>query len=298
MSGQDAAISGIDLPAPPVRTRRRRLHQAIGTGDVAAALFLLAAFVVIAFGPLLAPYSAITFHPEHALEPPNAAFWFGTDEFGRDVFSRVLAGAQPTLLLAIGAAAGGVLLGTLTGLVAGYATGLLDEAVMRVMDALMSFPALILAMLIVVMLGNNPFYVVLALAIVFWPRSARLVRSVVIDLVHREFIDAARSRGEGVGYILLRELLPNAWMIIAVDFGLRITNGILLAAALAYLGIGVAPPTPAWGLMVRDGQQFMEMAPWLVVAPCVAIALTSIGTVMFGERLRRAVAMPGGGRLR
>ncbi len=266
--------------------------------DIAALGFLALVVLLVAAGPLLAPFSPTAFDPEHALEAPSLTYLFGTDEFGRDVFSRVLSGAQPTLLLALASAVTGVMLGTATGLVAGYAGGAADEAIMRVMDALMSFPALILAMLVVVMLGANPVNVVLALGIVFWPRSARLVRSVVVELARREFVEAARSRGEAWPYILLRELLPNVRMIVVVDFSLRITYGILLSASLAYLGIGVAPPTPAWGLMVRDGQQFLELAPWLVVFPCLAVALTAVGTMLVGERLRRSVAIPGAERLR
>ncbi len=268
----------------------------LSAGDIAAIGFIAALLILLILGPMLAPFSPTAFDAAHALEPPDGTFLFGTDEFGRDVFSRVLCGARPTLLLALASAGAGVILGALTGLIAGYAAGTTDEVLMRLMDALMSFPALILAMLVVVMLGSDPVNVVLALAVVFWPRSARLVRSAVMELARREFIDAARSRGESRPYILWRELLPNVRMIIVVDFSLRITYGVLLSASLAYLGIGVAPPTPAWGLMVHDGQQFLEIAPWLVIFPCLAVALTAMGTLLAGERLRRAVALPGGGR--
>ncbi|HEY6433365.1 MAG TPA: ABC transporter permease [Acetobacteraceae bacterium] len=270
----------------------------LSAGDIAAIGFIAVLLILLIVGPMLAPFSPTAFDAAHALEPPDGTFLFGTDEFGRDVFSRVLCGARPTLLLALASAGAGVILGTLTGLIAGYAAGTADEVLMRLMDALMSFPALILAMLVVVMLGANPVNVVLALAVVFWPRSARLVRSAVMELARREFVDAARSRGESRRYILWRELLPNVRMIIVVDFSLRITYGVLLSASLAYLGIGVAPPTPAWGLMVHDGQQFLEIAPWLVIFPCLAVALTAMGTLLAGERLRRSVALPGGGRPR
>ncbi len=270
----------------------------LSAGDIAAIGFIAVLLILLISGPMLAPFSPTAFDAAHALEPPDGTFLFGTDEFGRDVFSRVLCGARPTLLLALASAGAGVILGTLTGLIAGYAAGTTDEVLMRLMDALMSFPALILAMLVVVMLGSDPVNVVLALAVVFWPRSARLVRSAVMELARREFIDAARSRGESRPYILWRELLPNVRMIIVVDFSLRITYGVLLSASLAYLGIGVAPPTPAWGLMVHDGQQFLEIAPWLVIFPCLAVALTAMGTLLAGERLRRTVALPGGGRPR
>lgn len=277
---------------------RRPMLPRLRTGDLLSTALVLLMLLLILFGAWLSPHSATSFNPLHTLEAPSLAFPFGTDEFGRDVFSRVLTGARPTLLLAIGAAALGVTLGTVTGLAAGYRPGVVDESIMRVMDALMSFPGLILAMLVVVMLGPAPINVIAAIALVFWPRSARLVRSVVVDLARREFIDAARSRGEASGFILFRELLPNVLPIIVVDFSLRVTSGILLAASLAYLGIGVTPPTPAWGLMVRDGQQFIEIAPWLVIYPCLAIAFASIGTVLLGESLRHRLALPGGERLR
>lgn len=270
----------------------------LGVGGVASVAFTLSVIGLIAFGALIAPHSATEFDPLHSLQPPSLQFPFGTDEFGRDVFSRVLTGAQPTLLLALAAAGCGVFLGTVTGLIAGYRAGVVDEVIMRAMDALMSFPGLILAMLVIVMLGPAPINVVTAIALVFWPRSARLVRSVVVDLTGRDFIDAARSRGESTSFILVRELLPNVLPIIVVDLSLRVTGGILLAAALAYLGIGVNPPTPAWGLMVRDGQQFIELAPWLVIFPCVAIAVVSIGTVLVGERLRHMLALPDGRAVR
>jgi peptide/nickel transport system permease protein len=173
-----------------------------------------------------------------------------------------------------------------------------DEVLMRIMDALMSFPGLILSMLVVVVLGPQVINVITALALVFWPRSARLIRSVVSEVAQRAFVQAARSRGESTIFILVRELLPNVWTIVTIDFSLRVTSGILMAAALAFLGIGATPPTPAWGLMVRDGQTFMQIAPWLIVFPCLAVSLTAIGTVLVGERLRGRFALPGGNRPR
>lgn len=250
-------------------------------------LFLTAVALMVVLGEHLAPFPSLRFNTGPVLYPPDLAHPFGTDEFGRDVFSRVIAGARPTLVVAFASATIGVFLGTFTGLFTGYRGGIVDELIMRVMDAAMSFPALILAMLVVVMMGSNPVNVIIALGIVFWPRSARLVRSVVIDVVNREYIQAAKSRGEGLFYILARELFPNVRVIVIVDFGLRFTYGILLSASLAYLGIGVSPPMPAWGLMVRDGQQFIELAPWLVLFPCLALAVTAVGMLLVSERLRR-----------
>jgi peptide/nickel transport system permease protein len=279
-------------------TVRSTTNWRFGATEGFALLFIAGVAMLIIFGPSIAPYSATEFHSDAMLLPPGGKFLFGTDEFGRDLFSRLIIGTRPTLLLALISAALGVALGAITGLVAGYLGGRTDEWLMRAMDTLISFPGLILAMLVIVMLGPRPFNIVVAIGMVFWPRSARLVRSVVMDLARREFIEAARSRGESAWFILLRELLPNVLMIIVVAFGLRVTSAILLAASLAYLGIGVTPPTPAWGLMVRDGQQFIELAPWLIIFPCAAIAIASVGSVLVGEWLRRSVAIPGSERAR
>lgn len=270
--------------AAPRRARRRGAGLLLAGG-----VFPLGILLLVVFGPLVAPHSPTGFDPANILQEPALAFPFGTDEFGRDLLSRLLWGARPTLLLALACASLGVLLGAPTGLAAGYFGGRIDEALMRAMDVLMSFPALILAMLIVVMLGPSMLNVVLAIGVVFWPRSARLVRSVAQELARREFVDAARARGERVPYILAREILPNIAGIVVVDFSLRLASAILLTASLSYLGIGVSPPTPAWGLMVKEGQQFLQIAPWLVIFPCLAIAVVSVGAVLTGDRLRRAL---------
>lgn len=270
----------------------RRIGRGMRLG--AFPIFVL---LLLAFGPSIAPHSPTDFDPANILSEPTLGFPFGTDEYGRDVLSRVLWGARPTLLLALACAGLGVALGAPTGLVAGYLGGRTDELLMRAMDVLMSFPALILAMLIVVMLGPSTVNVIVAIGVVFWPRSARLIRSVTQDLARRAFIDAARVRGEAVLYILAREILPNMTGIIIVDFTLRVAAAILLTASLSYLGIGVSPPTPAWGLMVKEGQQLLQIAPWLVICPCLAIGVVSVGTVLTGDRLRRGAALArGGGR--
>ncbi|MCC7428092.1 MAG: ABC transporter permease [Alphaproteobacteria bacterium] len=280
--------------AAPIAARKARSGWARVVRSLLGGAFPVGVLLLLAFGPSVAPGAPTTFDPANILQEPSLAFLFGTDEFGRDVFSRVLWGARPTLFLALACAGLGVLLGAPTGLAAGYFGGRIDEMLMRTMDVLMSFPALILAMLIVVMLGASTINVILAIGVVFWPRSARLIRSVTQDIARREFVDAARARGEPVVYILGREILPNIIGILIVDFTLRVAAAILLTASLSYLGIGVKPPTPAWGLMVKEGQQFLQIAPWLVIFPCLAIAVVSIGTVLTGDRLRRAIAIPDG----
>lgn len=251
-------------------------------------LLALGVLGLLLAAPWLAPHSPYAFHADAVLAPPGTRWLFGTDEFGRDVFSRILCGVRPTLGVAIAGALLGVALGTLTGLIAGYFGGWLDEAVMRVMDALMSYPGLILAMLIIAVFGAAPVHVVTALVVVFWPRSTRLCRSVAMTVAQREFVDAARSRGERTAYILMREILPNLWPVIVIDLSLRITSGILISASLAYLGLGFSPPSPAWGLMVRDGQQFIQLAPWLVLFPCLAVVAVAIATVALAQWLQRS----------
>lgn len=281
MSGQQPQTT-----AKPAVSPWGRLSQ------VAILLFPALLFFLIAFGPLVTPYSPTNFDPPNALRAPGEAYLLGTDEFGRDVFSRIVAGAQPTLLPALISTFIGILLGTITGLAAAYYRGRRDEIIMRVMDVLLSFPALILSMLIIVTLGANMVTLVLAIGFVFWPRSARLIRSAAIELAQHEFIDAARARGESAFHIMFREILPNMWGIIIVDFTLRFASAVLLVASLSYLGIGVSPPTPAWGLLVKEGQPLLQMAPWVVIFPCVVIAIVSVGSVMFGEVIRRRLTLP------
>lgn len=256
-----------------------------------ALALVLATVLLVLVAPLLTPYAPERFDSLSILLPPTWQHPFGTDEFGRDVFSRVLAGARPTLLPALLSAVLAVAAGTLTGLLAGYWGGWRDEAIMRLLDVLISLPGLILAMLVVAMLGGGLTTAVGAIALVFWPRSARLIRSAVVELAGREFVLACRIRQERTGYVILHELLPNLWPIIVVDLALRLAYAILVAASLSYLGLGVRPPTPVWGLMVKEGQQFIQFAPWLVVFPCAAISLVSLLTIVFGEWLRRRLSI-------
>lgn len=261
-------------------------------GRLGILLFPALLLFLVAFGPLVTPFSATAFDPAATLRPPGGTYLLGTDEFGRDLFSRIVAGAQPTLLPALASTFIGILFGTATGLAAGFLGGRRDEIIMRGMDVLLSFPALILAMLIIATLGANMVTLVFAIGFVFWPRSARLIRSAAMELARHEFVDAARARGEGTAYIMFREILPNMWGIIVVDFTLRFASAVLLVASLSYLGIGVSPPTPAWGLLVKEGQPLLQLAPWVVIFPCIVIAVVSVGSVMFGEVIRRRLTLP------
>lgn len=272
------------------QTRARRIHHRLRPVDLLLFPVILAVLLMLIVPGWIAPGSPTVFNPTASLMPPGGSHLLGTDEFGRDVYTRIVHGARPTLVVAFTGALLGVVLGTLTGMLAGYAGGRVDEALMRFMDALMSFPTLILATLIVVMLGSNAVNVVAALAVVFWPRSARIIRAVAMDVARRAFIEAAWVRGESHLFILFREMLPSVMNVAVVDLSLRITYATMLSASLSYLGVGVHPPTPAWGLMVKEGQQFIQFASWLVVVPCTTIAIVAVACVLLGERLRELLA--------
>ena len=264
------------------------LARLAGTPSALVGAAILALYVVLAVcGSLLAPYPATEFHIQDKLQGPSAAYLFGTDQFGRDVFSRVLAGTGGILLLAVTATALGLAMGVAIGAAAAYVGGKLDEVLMRTMDALMSFPSLLMAMLILAMVGPNTRNVVIGIGVVFTPRVARVVRSVVLGLRHQEYVEAARLRGESGLAIVVREILPNALNPIIVEGSIRISYAILLGASLGFLGLGVQPPAPDWGLMVSDARNFILIAPWMVLFPSLAIAVLVVGANLFADGLSR-----------
>jgi peptide/nickel transport system permease protein len=203
----------------------------------------------------------------------------------------VLFGGRSIWLLATTSTALGLALGVLVGMAAGYYGGWLDEALMRTMDAMMSFPSLLLAMLILTMAGPATQNIILAIAVVFTPRVARVVRSVVLGLKTHEYIEAARLRGESGLYIMAREILPNALSPIIVEGSIRISYAILLGASLGFLGLGVQPPAADWGLMVSEGRNFVLLAPWMVLFPAVAIASLVVGANLLADGLSRLLGV-------
>lgn len=255
------------------------------------ALLLLLHLGLALLGPTLAPYGYAQMQVLHTLEPPSRAFLAGTDQFGRDQLSRVMWGARRTLAVALISTALGVALGVVVGMVGGYYRGWLDEVLMRLVDALMALPALLLAMLILTTLGSSPVYVVLGIAVVFMPRTARMVRGVALSLGAAEFVDAARLRRESGAYVIFREMLPNAWGPIIVETSIRFSYAILLATSLGFLGLGAGPPTPDWGLMINEALPFLAQAPWLAVLPALAISSAVVGANLVGEGIREALAL-------
>ncbi len=270
-------------PAPQRRWQRRFNSKLAVVGGV-----ILLAYVALAIvGPSLAPDSPLEFHYSDTLKPPSSTYWLGTDQYGRDIFSRVLAGARSIIIIGFGATALGVAAGTLVGLTAGYLGGRVDEAIMRVADGVMSFPSLLLALLVLTTLGPSVINIILAVALTFAPRVARIIRSVTLDLRNQQFVLAAQARGERVPYIITRELLPNTISAILVESSIRVGYAILIGASLGFLGLGVQPPTPDWGLMIFESRSMIQAAPWLIVGPAAAISILVIAANLFADGLSR-----------
>jgi len=251
-------------------------------GVVLIGLFL---FLVV-FGSALAPHDPVRPNVAAKLQPPSSTYWFGTDELGRDVLSRVMSGAKYSLGVAFIILSIAVVVGTIVGLVAGYVGGLVDELLMRLTDLFLAFPALVLAMAIAATLGRNLQNTVIALTVVYWPWYARLVRGQVLWLKEREFVDAARSIGATPLRILTRHILPNTLAVIIVQLTLDVGYAVLATSGLSFLGLGAQPPTPEWGTMIAGARTFFREAWWYITFPGLALTLTVLGFNLLGDGLR------------
>jgi peptide/nickel transport system permease protein len=264
---------------------------------VVVCALLLGLVIVAALGAdRLAPYPFDQMHVADRLKGPSLTYLAGTDEYGRDVFSRTLYGSRLSLFLGFVATLIGLSLGVPLGLFAGYVRGFADELLMRALDVVMSFPSLLLVLLIIAITPPSLAKTAVAIGILFVPPVARVTRSVALDLMSGEFILAARARGERVSYMLMRELLPNAWPAIVVEGSLRVAFAILLGAVLSFLGFGVQPPAADWGLMIATARDFVEAAPWMAIAPGLAMSLTVISVNVLGDGLREYLDPKLGGR--
>jgi peptide/nickel transport system permease protein len=258
-------------------------HPASAIGTTLCIVFLLLAL----FGPHIAPYDANEQIVAAARTAPSSAHWFGTDNLGRDVFSRIVLGAREVLFLAGSGTLLAVLTGTGIGLLSGYWGGWFDEIIMRLFDSLLAIPALLLALLLIGVLGPSDNRAVLVILLVYTPIVARVVRSVVLGIKNRAFVEAARLQGESLGRILFREILPSVLPVLAVEAALRFSYAIFLVASLGFLGVGVQPPSPNWGLMVKEARTYATQLPWSLYFPAITISLLVIGVNMMADGLRR-----------
>ena len=262
-----------------------------------AGLSIVGAYIVLAvFAPLFATHDPILQDFAVALQPPSFEHWLGTDSFGQDVYSRVLYGARLALWIGFASVFLGLLGGMSVGLIAGLVGGRLEWALMRLVDSILAFPEIILAMAFIAVLGLGIENLIYALAVSFVGPFARIVRSDVLQVKALPFIEAAQLMGVPTFRIILRHLIPNVMSSLLVQVGIRISTAILLASGLSFFGIGVVPPTPDWGLIIAEGRGFITMAPWISGFPGVALALLLIGLTLLGDGLRNALNPSSEGR--
>lgn len=287
-----AASPDATSAAPKVRTpwsefwrkfRRQRLAMfALG--------FILLLVLVAIFYPWIVPYDPETYFDYDMInEGPSAAHWFGVDALGRDIFSRILAGARISLSAGFSSVLVGAVIGTWFGLLAGYFEGWWDRVVMRVCDVLFAFPGILLAISIVAVMGSGMTNVIMAVAIFSIPTFARLVRGNTLSIKRQTYVEAARSLGAGHVTIMLRHIFPATMSSIVVYFSMRIGTSIITAASLSFLGLGAQPPTPEWGAMLNEARADMVVAPHVAVFPSLAIFLTVLMFNLFGDGLRDAL---------
>ena len=250
------------------------------------AVIVLVTCLGAAFGPWLAPFDPTSQELALRLEGPTGAHWFGLDELGRDIFARVLSGARISLLVGLVVVSVSSAIGILLGSVAGYFGGRIDEAISRVVDILLAFPGLLLAIALVAVLGPSLTNVVLALSLIGWVGYARLVRGQVLRSRELEFVQAARALGATTPRILARHVIPTTLPAVTVQATLGMGGAILAEAALSFLGLGVQPPTPSWGTMLSYGRGHLLDAPHLTIFPGLAIAVLVLGFNFLGDGLR------------
>jgi peptide/nickel transport system permease protein len=250
---------------------------------------VVVAILAATLGPVLSPYEPASQELSRRLEPPSLSHPFGLDELGRDILSRLLSGARISLLVGLAVVSVSSLVGMLLGSIAGYFGGIVDDVISRVVDVLMAFPGILLAIALVAVLGPSLTNVIIALCVIGWVGYARLVRSQALRAREFEFVQAARALGAGSPRIVVRHVLPTALPAVVVQATLGMAGAIIAEAALSFLGLGVQPPTPSWGTMLDAGRSHLFDAPHLTIFPGLAIALLVLGFNFLGDGLRDRV---------
>lgn len=280
----DAAV--VVQATPPRRAWRTFLRNRI---SVAGVLLTLGIAAAAAAAPWLTPWSPVVQDPLQRLAPPGRAHLLGLDAYGRDVLTRILYGGRVSLLVGVGSVLFGGAVGTALGLVAGSAGGRVENLLMRLVDVLMAFPSLLLGLIVLAVLGPGLGKMIVAIGVVIAPPFARIAHGSTLSMARQEFVDAARAMGAGLGRILLGHILRNILGELVVMGGLLAASAIRIEASLSFIGLGVSPPTPTWGNMIREGTPYLINAPWLSVAPGVAILLAVLGFNLVGDALRDVI---------
>ncbi|RMF92317.1 MAG: ABC transporter permease [Nitrospinota bacterium] len=253
---------------------------------LASGWFVVLLFFTALLAPFLAPYDPAKMHMRYSLEPPSKRFWLGTDDYGRDTLSRLIFGARISMQVAVYSVALALVAGVLLGVVAAYWGGMVDTVVMRMMDILISFPPIVLAIAIVAFLGTGVSKLVLAIGLLYVPRFARIAYSSALSVKQHEYVEAARAVGSSNMRIIVRAILPNMMAPVIVQTSLSLGSAILLESGLSFLGLGPPPPTATWGVMVAKARDLMDIEPTLVLWPSLAIALSVLAFNTLGDGLR------------
>lgn len=259
-----------------------RQNPAFAVGLAIIGLLVLVSLLA----PVLAPFDPTEIHAKDGLKPPSSTYLLGTDNLGRDILSRIIFAARTSLLVALGSVLVASAIGVPLGLVAGFAGGKVDSVIMRVLDAILAFPVILLAILVVATLGTETINLVLTIGFVFVPYFTRLVRGNVLALKEREFVEASRASGASDPYLVTRVILPNILSPVVVQASLTMSLAVLIEAALSFLGLGVQDPTPAWGSMLQNSQLYLQQAPWFVLSPGACIFLSVLAFNLVGDGLR------------
>ncbi|HVA89773.1 MAG TPA: ABC transporter permease [Chloroflexota bacterium] len=286
------AAEQVSTSAPPLslmrKLRRNPLtrHFLLNPLNFFGLVIVIVVLVLAVIGPYITPYSPTVPDYTSMLSGPTGAHWFGTDFIGKDVFSRILAGARYSLGTAAAVLGIAVTLGLTLGAISGFFGGWVDELIMRVTDMFLAFPALILALAVANTLGAGLQSAVIALAVGFWPWYTRLLRGQVLSLKNREYVEAARSLGVSNAAIMWRHILPNALSPIIVELSMDMGYAVLDISALSYIGLGAQPPSPEWGAMIVAGKDYLRTAWWVCAFPGIALSLTILGFNVVGDALR------------
>ena len=257
-----------------------------------AGLVLVAFHVVLAIGsPAIAPYDFRELSAQVILNAPSSEHWFGTDNLGRDVFTRTMLGGRQALVVTTVSTVLAITWGGLSGVLLGLVGGRLDELLMRIVDAFLSMPWILVLLLIIVMVGSGPGVLILTLGFFYGIPVIRMSRAATHDVVAVDFVTAARARGESRSTIVRRELLPNVLDVLLVEGAMRWSWMLLAFSSLSFLGFGVSPPTPDWGLMISDARSFMSFAPWAALAPVVALSSLIVGINLSADALAKALGI-------
>ncbi len=247
---------------------------------------IVLAFIILGLiAPLIAPYNPVKGNLSEALQPPSSKHWFGTDQLGRDIFSRTIYGARISLIVAFTGILLAVIAGVLYGAASGYAGGNIDEALMRIIDILLAFPDILLAILVAAIVGPGLLNVIIAVGAYNFPQFARITRGAVLAVKELEYVEAAEAIGESSFSILFRYILPNSMYPVVVHGTLRTGASILTAAALSFLGLGVQPPTPEWGAMINEAMKYLDIAPQMWIFPGIFLTVTVLGFNLMGDGL-------------